>query len=153
MEIVGYPKYLIYEDGRVYSKNRNKFIKSFENRDNYLCIYLFKNSQRKYISVHRLIALHYIPNPLNLKEVDHINKNRQDNTIENLRWVTRSQNCINKLATGIIPHKNIVKTKRGFSVNIRRTFNTNFFKRCKTLEEALLQRNAWFIENGEEIPD
>jgi hypothetical protein len=45
---------------------------------------------------HRLIALQFIPNPNNLPEVDHINHNRVDNRIENLRWVTSSENKFNK---------------------------------------------------------
>jgi len=46
--------------------------------------------------IHRLVAKHFIPNPRNLNEVDHINRNRTDNRIENLRWVTHSENLQNK---------------------------------------------------------
>jgi hypothetical protein len=45
--------------------------------------------------VHRLVAEAFIPNPDSLPVVDHINGNRQDNRIENLRWVTHSQNSQN----------------------------------------------------------
>ena len=43
-------------------------------------------------NAHRLVALCFIPNPDNLKEVDHINKDRSDNRVCNLRWCTRKQN-------------------------------------------------------------
>ena len=48
------------------------------------------------MSIHRLIALHYIPNPENKPEVDHIDRERLNNNIDNLRWATRSENEKNK---------------------------------------------------------
>jgi hypothetical protein len=44
----------------------------------------------------RLLALHFIPNPLNKKEVDHIDRNPLNNSLSNLRWATRTENCLNK---------------------------------------------------------
>jgi hypothetical protein len=45
---------------------------------------------------HRLIALQFIANPNNLPQVDHIDRNKQNNHLENLRWVSLSENCKNK---------------------------------------------------------
>ena len=45
---------------------------------------------------HRIIALQFIPNPNNLPFIDHLNHNRADNRIENLRWITNQENCMNK---------------------------------------------------------
>lgn len=46
-----------------------------------------------YYYVHRLVAECFIPNPDGKTEVDHINTNRSDNRVENLRWLTRGENC------------------------------------------------------------
>ena len=54
--------------------------------------YLFKQIKGKCYYIHRLVALAYIPNPDNKPEVDHINNNKADNRVENLRWVTAKEN-------------------------------------------------------------
>lgn len=54
--------------------------------------YLRTKVDGKAVSVHRLVAIHFIENPENLPVVDHINENKQDNRKENLRWVTLEYN-------------------------------------------------------------
>lgn len=49
----------------------------------------------KIYRVHRLVAETFIPNPAGLPEIDHINRDRSDNRVENLRWATRSENTRN----------------------------------------------------------
>lgn len=58
------------------------------NKDNrgYFVVTLSKNNERKNYSVHRLVAEAFIPNPDNLPTVDHINRIRTDNRVDNLRW-------------------------------------------------------------------
>lgn len=56
----------------------------------------------KSVEGHRLVAIKYLPNPHNLEQVDHINRVRHDNRVENLRWVSRSQNCENRVFGGTI---------------------------------------------------
>ena len=61
--------------------------------DGYIRCKLNRNDYYK----HRLIAIQWIPNPDNLPEVDHINHIRDDNHLENLRWVTHSTNDKNRI--------------------------------------------------------
>jgi hypothetical protein len=54
------------------------------------------NLRGKTYNKHRIIGLQFIPNPDNLPQVDHINRIRNDNRIENLRWISLSGNNSNK---------------------------------------------------------
>ena len=50
--------------------------------------------------VHRLVAELFVPNPHNLKQVDHRDRNRLNNAASNLRWVTAQQNAENRVGRG-----------------------------------------------------
>lgn len=87
---------LVSDDGKIYvpsnfkkpghwtygSKKANGYLRVAINHCQYL--------------VHRLVAETFIPNPENKPEIDHIDRNRANNKVENLRWVTRSENCLNR---------------------------------------------------------
>ena len=92
-DIKGYPQYQISNMGRVWSKYRNRYMNPVANNKGYLQIKLIAvNGKRKNELVHRLVALHFIDNPENKPEVNHINHIRDDNRVENLEWVTKSEN-------------------------------------------------------------
>ena len=95
--IIGYENfYEIYEDGRVYSKYSNRFLKHNLNRNGYYRVDLCKNGKANHFLIHRLVAIHFIPNPYNKPEVDHIDRNRLNNFIKNLQWATHQENNCNR---------------------------------------------------------
>jgi hypothetical protein len=71
----------------------------------YLRVGLSKNNKRKRLLVHRLVAEAFIPNPNNLKEVNHINGNKQDNKVDNLEWNSKSQNHKHAFKLGLRNNK------------------------------------------------
>lgn len=86
-----YEGYIILEDGTVIGK-RGWEMKPQDNKKGYLIIGLRVDGKCIMKAIHRLVAEVHIPNPLNKPEVDHIDGNRQNNHISNLRWVTKSEN-------------------------------------------------------------
>ena len=144
MEIEGYNNYLIYEDGRVFSKKSNKFRKAWSNWKGYYEVNLCKDGKRKFFKIHRLIALHYIPNPNNYECVDHKDRNRQNNSIDNLRWVTNQMNCHNRglSKNNKLGISNIAPTKYGYRFKIVRNGKTHQ-KYFKTLDEAIKYKEEY----------
>lgn len=81
-------------------------------RKGYLCVGItdgFKKITRK---VHRLVGITFIPNPLNKPQIDHIDRNRQNNRVENLRWVTEHENSINTCTNHNLEYNGMIKTIR-----------------------------------------
>lgn len=74
------------------SKRKEKILKPGLRGKGYKHVILAKDKQAKSFSVHRLVATSFIPNPLNLETVNHRNKVKTDNNVENLEWMTPQQN-------------------------------------------------------------
>lgn len=101
-EIEGYNKrYFISNKGsvkRICEKSKKEvYMKIHKNEKGYCRVRLSYNYKTNFKSVHRLVAEAFIPNPENKPEIDHINGNREDNRVENLRWATHSENMNNPL--------------------------------------------------------
>ena len=100
MDIEGYPNYLIYDDGRVWSKERRGtrggWLIPYADNRGYMMVKLMCHSRGKNYTVHRLVAKHYIPNPENKPQVDHKDRNINKNHVSNLRWVTNQENQDNR---------------------------------------------------------
>lgn len=88
--------YKINNNGEIFSCHYQKNMKILENDAGYLYVDLRKDGIRIKCFIHRLLAIQFIPNPDNKPEVDHIDRNRQNNLLSNLRWVDRVENRRNR---------------------------------------------------------
>ncbi len=94
--IKGFPDYVIYPDGKIYSCIRHQIMRPTPS-NGYNQIGMTNNKgQRKNKFIHCLVAEHFIDNSENKPCVDHIDRNRLNNNVSNLRWVTRSENQQNR---------------------------------------------------------
>lgn len=95
--------YKINKNGVIYSLASNKFIKTTYDKDGYSVINLYNGEKKKNCKLHRLLAIQFIPNDdPNKTEIDHIDRNRSNNCLENLRWSNRQLNCRNRIRYGCI---------------------------------------------------
>jgi hypothetical protein len=108
------------------------FIKYRPDEDGYLRATLCKNGKCKSYFVHRLVALTFIDNMRNLPQINHIDGNKQNNCVENLEWVNRSENIrhrINVLGVSL-------KNKKGSKTVLQYTINDEFVACYPSAKEA-----------------
>lgn len=87
-------------NGVVWNNITNKPLKPCDNGNGYLRVSLHKDGiKRKTYTkyIHRLLAESFIPNPNNYNEIDHIDNNKQNNNIDNLKWCSHKQNMNNEM--------------------------------------------------------
>lgn len=105
-----------HDCGRVPKKNFSPKILKTDLARGYLRLCLYKNKKQYKKVVHRLVAEAFIPNPNNYPTVDHIDRNRQNNKVTNLRWCTLSDNMKNPLT---IEHLRKINIGRSLPQNYR----------------------------------
>lgn len=114
--------YTISPDGKV--NNGRKSLKTFDNQGGYRCLKLTNSKGKKHFTLHRLVALHFIPNPENKPEVNHIDGDKSNNCVNNLEWVTSSENKQHALATGL---KTYNKPTEGLKLGGKRKSKSSFY--------------------------
>lgn len=136
--------YQVSNYGRVKSLNylntgKEKIIKPFDNGKGYKIVDLCKNSKKKF-RVHRLVAFMFLTDSyFDGADVDHINTDRTNNHVSNLRWCTRKENCNNELTK-----KHCSETNKG-EKNGRATLVDRFDKQGNYIDTKY---NFEYVEMG-----
>lgn len=139
-----YPTYSVSNAGEI--KRNEQIVKLTPHSEGYQVITLRNEEGEKSVRyVHRIVALAFIPNPDNKRVVDHINNNRSDNRVENLRWTTQSENCIN-VPTRAKNRHIYSNSSKSHHVKILRNGKWIIDKCFSTLDEAIAARDKVLIE-------
>lgn len=95
-------RYSLTETGQIFNHANNTFLTPIKNPNGYLKVGLAHGQGKQtQLSIHRLVALHYIPNPYEHPQVNHINGDKTDNRVENLEWCTSKENMLHAYKTGL----------------------------------------------------
>ncbi len=94
-EIENFDNYEVSNFGNVRNKKTEKLLKKRLSKNGYYRIDLRQNSKSTTLLIHRLVALTFIDNPDEKPSVDHIDNNRTNNNVRNLRWCTNKENMQN----------------------------------------------------------
>lgn len=97
----GYEGYRVFADGRVMGM-RGRFRTLWLGRGGYLKVALWNKGIGKVVYVHRLVCACFNSNPLNKKEVNHIDGNKLNNHASNLEWATSAENHKHAVRAGLM---------------------------------------------------
>ncbi len=98
VDVIGYENYMVNEKGEFFTKPRQGSfskitkMKTWFDKNGYERISFRNNGKRKFFLAHRIIAEAFIPNPKNKSQINHIDSNPSNNSINNLEWCTPKEN-------------------------------------------------------------
>jgi hypothetical protein len=130
--------YLINKKGHIKTVRRRgtdeRIIRPALCKNGYYAVSLNNKDGGKTFTIHRLLACQYIPNVDNKRCIDHIDRNKINNSLDNLRWVTYTENNQNKNINGHIYIDRFTKNNKEYKYF--RAVYKGHKKRFKTLDEA-----------------
>ena len=151
------PAYVVYSNGQILSHYTYRYLSPTNNGNGYMNVKLFienVNGKKVYktVYVHRLVAEAFLPNPSNLPQVNHIDGNKANNSVDNLEWCSAKHNTLHALSTGLSTRKqpklskeelvaacNLVLQERYSTEQLAKHFNV-----CKNIRQ-------WIIPVAEEL--
>lgn len=84
------------KSNRQNTKRQGRLLKAHQGKNGYMYICLSKDGIAKTRTIHKLVGLTFLENPLNLPEIDHIDRDKTNNMTTNLRWVSKAENQANR---------------------------------------------------------
>lgn len=144
-------------------KHKNKIKNTYKKENGYICTHITKDKRTRDVYVHRLVAQAFIPNEENKPLVNHKDFDRANNKIDNLEWVTHSENNMWSRENMSNAHKgkklseehkiaisNAIKgKKRKAKINCNRKTNTGEHHISKVVQNGYVSYHVGFRKNGE----
>lgn len=157
--------YSITKSGKVWSWPRErhdmsggkgKWIKSHLDGCGYPFVALTRNNKTIQPKVHRLVAINFIPNPLNKPQVNHIDGNKENNNDWNLEWATPEENIQHSFKLGLsnqqgeknscskLTNEDVLKIRElGDSKTIKGREIARLYKVCPSVITNIVKRKRW----------
>lgn len=149
-----FDNYMISNYGNIKTAKKNKLLKPSKNTWGYLGVILYKNGNSKRYQIHRLVASAFIPNLENKEEVNHKDGNKLNNHVDNLEWVTRSENMKHAYANGLEQPPNIGKSgamNAKSKVVMQYTIDYEYIKTYESANLASIKLSKELNKNSENI--
>ena len=151
-------KYQISNYGRVKNKNKNIVLSIKNSKGWYLTANFYIDGKRITLRPHRLVGKYFIRNPDNLPEIDHIDFNKQNCRVDNLRWVSRLENIRHNIANNkfyYVSCKNKIKINKKYGRIIQYDLQMNELNKFNNAAEAgektkVCPRNILQVVNHQE---
>lgn len=156
------------KDGKKYSA-RGQVLKQQLKRSGYMQVCIRVNGKSVYLSVHRMVAITFIPNPDNLPEVNHIDNDKTNNDASNLDWCTHEYNIAYKERYGVSAREATKALRHPvFVVNLKTGKVLRFESQNEVARQLGISRssvyavingkqymadNYWFTEDESEITE
>ena len=144
-------------NGRGYKIIPEKILEGYDNGNGYLYVKLCKEGKRNQYRINRLVAMAFIPNPNNLPEVNHKDKNPKNNCVDNLEWCTRQYNVeyskakavigINKVSGLILEFPSIMEAERQTGISNKHICD------CLKGRRKSAKGYTWHYVESEEVCD
>lgn len=129
--------YTVFSNGSVMRNSSRKYIKARPNWAGYMMVHLRHRSINKNVTVHRLVANAFIEKPDSEYDVDHIDNNKSNNNVENLQWLSRSENIKKAFKQGRpSPKGNSITNRRGYRSPVAKLSQEN----VKDIKKMLTNR-------------
>lgn len=143
---------ILNEKGKIITRVYERIKKLQFSHKGYHTVNLSKNGSKKTYKVHRLVAINFIPNPKNKEQVNHIDHNKLNNSVENLEWVTNRENCCHakkrmKYSSQYIG-VHFEKRTNKWRTDIRYEGKNITLGRFKTEEDAYQAKKRFELEKG-----
>lgn len=156
-QIRGFPDYLVSSEGRLLSTKRDIHeLKLRKTQCGYWGTTLKVDGKRVDVTIHRLVAESFIPNPFDKSQVNHKDGNKNNNSVENLEWVTPSENQIHAFLQGLSNQANGEdhynhKLSENQVLEIRSLFSKGWNKTALSIKynvsraniRKIIQRKTW----------